>query len=102
MVLLLPLLRNVLVDQRKSLLEWEAIVESVSKSYIPIDFISSIEFLYPGNSITLAISDLSKDELKFFGRFIDSTALKDMRINFNMDQIRSVVTEIRESYLSKV
>lgn len=102
MVLLLPLLRNVLVDQRKSLLEWEAIVESVSKSYIPIDFISSVEFFYPGNSITLALSELSKEELLSFGQYVDSTALKNMRINFNMDQIRSVVTEIRESYLSKV
>ncbi len=91
-----------LVDQRKSLLEWEAIVESVSKSYIPIDFISSVEFFYPGNSITLALSELSKEELLSFGQYIDSTALKNMRINFNMDQIRSVVTEIRESYLSKV
>lgn len=102
MVLLLPLLRNVLVDQRKSLLEWEAIVESVSKSYIPIDFISSVEFFYPGNSITLALSELSKEELLSFGQYVDSTALKNMRINFNMDQIRSVVAEIRESYLSKV
>jgi len=84
------------------LLEWEAIVESVSKSYIPIDFISSVEFFYPGNSITLALSELSKEELLSFGQYIDSTALKNMRINFNMDQIRSVVTEIRESYLSKV
>lgn len=91
-----------LVDQRKSLLEWEAIVESVSKSYIPIDFISSVEFFYPGNSITLALSELSKEELLSFGQYVDSTALKNMRINFNMDQIRSVVTEIRESYLSKV
>ena len=91
-----------LVDQRKSLLEWEAIVESVSKSYIPIDFISSVEFFYPGNSITLALSELSKEELLSFGQYVDSTALKNMRINFNMDQIRSVVAEIRESYLSKV
>ena len=102
MVLPLNLLRNVLVDQRKSLRDWEEIVESVTKSYIPIDFISSVEFLYPGNSITLALSDLTREELSFFGRAIDSTTLSNMRINFNMDLIRSTVTEIRESYLSKV
>lgn len=91
-----------LVDQRKLLRDWEEIVESTRKSFIPIDFISSIEFLYPGNSITLALSNLTKEELSFFGRTIDSTALSNMRINFNMDLIRSTVTEIRESYLSKV
>ena len=91
-----------LVDQRKLLRDWEEIVESTRKSFIPIDFISSIEFLYPGNSITLALTDLTREELSFFGRSIDSAALENMRINFNMDLIRSTVTEIRESYLSKV
>ena len=90
-----------LVDHEKSLLNWATLVDSVAKPTVPVEFVSSVEFLYPGKSITLEVSALSKDELQTIGS-IDSTSLSNIRLHYDLEKISTVVSGISESYLGRL